>query len=699
MKSVQQLLRQPVQTIAGILLVALAVAILLTGVGQYFATALTRAQLEDNYNTIVLSSAAGSADWELNAKYYSWMDDLLERPPEMVKTISYTGLLSAYIPELTPDNYTQHYGAIGNYLDPVYGQPYSCAILVVTLESVEENIKEESISGMGSDGVMAQIVKYATMTVKGRVDHVISLQDGFTSPDGFSIELTVKASDAATLQAMSLTIGEQYLVYGMDYFDNDWLFRRELASGEVSFYQPFDNSKLYERHPLGEEHEVSDNLGTKYYYYENADGTYTAISERVLSLRNTCRMTACDYATLPDVVFKMDENNNILGFELLDDQRVLLEDENSNTMLQRGTSLMSADKYLALYSIPSITKLSGNAQQLLDTEEWRKVLEMVTINYHAFPVLAVDKLGYQAEFARQQARIVSGRDFTKAELTDGAKVCILSETLAASNGIAVGDTITLQYYGYDPNLNEDVLTYPKTTYPDAYFYSGIKALETQETYTVVGLYRTTGVTAVHSSYGFTSNTVFIPKNSINMKMVMGTEGVFRTIVLQNGTLEEFKALTKEAGIDRLFAFYDQGYLQVASELDAYEQIANKASIVGAVAYLIILMLFLILFPGRQRRELRTMVDLGTPRCICYKHIIVSSAGYLLPGTVIGVAVSFLLSEKVTSKLMAFAQITMHLEATEANFILLVALCQFLLAFVLTAMCAWWLILYAMKKYQ
>ena len=56
MKSIRQLFRQPLKTASGILLVALAVAILVTCVGQYTATSLTRAELDDNYDTVALLS-------------------------------------------------------------------------------------------------------------------------------------------------------------------------------------------------------------------------------------------------------------------------------------------------------------------------------------------------------------------------------------------------------------------------------------------------------------------------------------------------------------------------------------------------------------------------------------------------------------------------------------------------------------------
>ena len=56
MKSILQILRQPGKSLAGIILSALAAAILVICIGQYSATILTRANLDDRYDTIALVS-------------------------------------------------------------------------------------------------------------------------------------------------------------------------------------------------------------------------------------------------------------------------------------------------------------------------------------------------------------------------------------------------------------------------------------------------------------------------------------------------------------------------------------------------------------------------------------------------------------------------------------------------------------------
>lgn len=677
MKSIKQLLRQPVKTIAGIVLVALAVAILVTCVGQYAAAALTRSEMDRQYDTVVLTTDADrSLSWPESGEYYEWYQDLVENRTvgertDIVKTISNTGLLSAYIPQMTPDNYTRYDDFSGNYGTGELGVPYNCTVLVVTLNEIGTEVAEDKVSVNGNDGSYAEIDKCASISCRGTVDQVIALQEGFNSPEGFTINLTVKAANKAALEAMDLKTGQRYLVYGMDYFDDDWFFRQQIAEDEWNFAQPFDMSKVYKDHPLGPDYEWTENEW-EWYYYENIvkdEKVYVGFDADSLStqLRN-CSLTVCDYASLSHVVFQMDENNNILGFEGLTDQRVLLEDEHSDLMQQYGSTLISKVEYMQMYSVPTIAELKASVGDFLNSADgkvWQTVLKSIEVNNHAFPVLAVDKLGYQAEFAREQARIVQGRDFTQAELENGEKVCIISESQAVANGLSVGDTISMQTYHHDPNITEHVLGthYPNEASPYASFYSQARGFSSEpESYTIVGLYRLDNERGGKSSYGFTSSTLFIPKNSASGSVVTSDGGVFRSIILQNGKLDAFNEALEEVGYKEMFVAYDQGYSEIVTALESYETVSSRALYVGIGAYAAVMLLFILLYPMRQGSVLVTMGSLGATRGKKLRHLLASSAGILLPGSALGAVAGGLLWEKVAAELMAAVNVSIPLEA-------------------------------------
>src|SRR5699024_7722491 len=85
-------------------------------------------------------------------------------------------------------------------------------------------------------------------------------------------------------------------------------------------------------------------------------------------------------------------------------------------------------------------------------ELWKSALEDIQIQNHSFPMIGVEKLEYIPDFLRGTADIVQGRNFTQEELETGAKVCILSESLAQANGLEVGDTLSVQLFPEDVSL-------------------------------------------------------------------------------------------------------------------------------------------------------------------------------------------------------------------------------------------------------
>jgi len=247
----------------------------------------------------------------------------------------------------------------------------------------------------------------------------------------------------------------------------------------------------------------------------------------------------------------------------------------------------------------------------------------------------------------------------------------LFRSYVLENGLKLGDTITLRSYAYDPNVNEDITAYPDllSTYEGGFyvepgFYSSVRGFAGEpETYTIVGLYSRENAWQDGSLYAFTPNTIFIPKASTEAPMVMSEEGLFRSYVLENGTAEAFDALVKEAGYNGLFVYYDQGYEQVKDGLAAYESVSGQALYVGIAAALGILLLYILLFPLRQRRHLTVMSTLGATRGQRLAHLAAYNLGMLLPGVALGTLVGALVWKRVTAELLASvdALLPLHLE--------------------------------------
>lgn len=596
---IRQFFRNSAKSFAGILLLAFAIAALCIGVGQQQAALSAEKSVGELYTTVALPVpnlqtlwiSGGMTKFQYTSKLLTKeqldiIDQLLTENSALVKTVSNTGLASAYIPQLQPDMYTDHdyrYNyVVSDSLHPVDGgAPYCCAMLEVELEEVSGRVKSKADAyknglfiAAGKTARWAEELKtHYSVVVTGKIKSVVGLQPDLPDPTGYTAKLILMLPNEEALHALQLQIGQRYLVYGMDYYDLDW--------------------------------------------HNSIDGVWNKL--RVRSVTFTMK----DYSALSDC----------------------------------GEQ----------YSVPTIAHLEGNVVDFLSSDGgqlWQEALDAIAVNNQCFPILGVDNLNYIADFIRQKARISQGRDFTAEELSDGAKVCILSESLAEANGIAVGDTITLRYYEYDYDspyqsfLLEDPMAAGIQSPAAVYYTATTPFVNEGESYTVVGLYRNNGWEEPENNiYSFTPNTVFVPKTSVSGTMDYADQGLFRTIVLENGSMAAFRSATEAAGYGNLFTYYDQGYSEVQGQMTNFQDMANKAVITGIALAGAMLLIYLLLLPLQQKKTLYTMTSLGASPFHKLRHVLSCVLVHLIPGAVIGFALSQLLWQQVSDKLIAASEVT------------------------------------------
>lgn len=715
MKYFRQLLRQPLKFIAGVTVVSLAVSILCVCLGQSIAAGKTEATLEYHFTTIALPttkynySESYFTDFEGNKIPYlswsqtlpeeiaEWISNTIQTRTDLVEGLATPGLASAYISEINPDNLTHH-----RYYYPMDGEQeataphrleakptYSCAMLEMELLEICEPVGT-IIKGALEDGTEISITTEVSVELIGTVKNVVSLEDGYVDPTGCTIYLTLMLPDMESLNALQLEPGERYLVYGSDYLDGDWVLRGHISdalSSKLGTYVELDNldTECFSYYTEAELEQLAELYPqTEYYAKYLYDGNMVDVWEWQMKNQNTVFLTAQD-----ETVFGVQEwiKHSGGGYPSINWERWITEDN--------GNSLqVTQEQYSNLYSIPTITHLEGSVEEFLQSENgqiWSRQLDLMEVNFHVFPVIGVDKLGYVADFARETARIVDGRDFTQEELTSGDKVCIISETLAAANGLSVGDTILPRFYNYDWNSpyqgfiseSEGVVN------PSAYAYTQhTEFAGEKESYVIIGLYRQDNAWGDVSEnlYSFTPNSIFAPKTSISSDMDYGNQAFFQTLILKNGMIEEFRTLVNEAGYEDLYVYYDQGYTTISDSLQNYREVAQRAMQVGVIVYGIILVLFLFLFPGSQRKVLSTMNAMGTHRRYKIAQVVMTSAGILVPGAVIGTLAGMLLWQRVINALAESVGTTVTLEMDIVTLIM-VALGQLALALMLTVLLA------------
>ncbi len=658
MKSIRQLLRQPLKTLTGILLIATAVAVLCVGVGQGVASLKTQKNFEEMFTTTAVITDTyqntevrkrvpredGGGFYHLYKSVFSphlpdeirqWLEDTIAQHPEIVKAISTPGLASAYLPELTPINYTQYLNTSNDRTETgrntatthtmvakQTGAPYSCAVFEITLTELGAPFSEKTGDG-------ERIIRMLT----GTIEQVIGLQEGYKSPEGYIARLTMVFPDMESAEAFTATVGERYLVYGMDYFNLHWGLVKSL-SGQ------FIGPDLEDIDPA-RWHIITDEEREKYKDQIPAHagvGVYGVPDKYVW-------LTEWDLTCYRSITMTLEDFGQFY----------------TGTGRQEG---LTEAEYRERYTTPTIAKLDGTAEDFLTSEEgalWRKMLDNMAINNHTFPIIGVQKLNYVAEFVRGMAHLVQGRDFTQKELDSGAKVCIIPKVLAEQNGLAVGDTISADFFNYDHHApyQSFVEDDSNVTQPTAYFYSEHTPFTAQETYTIVGIYERTQVWRSASAsrlYEFTSNTVFVPETSVPSEMAYGKLGFFYTLILENGTAKELEALETKVGYRGLLSYDDQGYAKVSVGLFDYTTVAQLAFKTGAVIYAVVILLFLMLYPGRETKTLMTMHALGATRRMEVAHLFRSSVAILLPGTLLGLVGGGLLWHRLTTMIPASKEV-------------------------------------------
>lgn len=646
MRSAAQMVRQPLKTLSGIILVALAVAILCVCVGQASAAANMRAAMEESYHTVALPTnkyQTGSIPQEV----LDWIDKTVEENPDVILSDSHAGLASAYIPELHPDNYIRYVrpsSAVDstnqNLLPETTGAPYTCAMLEITLTKV--TLQELQESGG------------AVVVLKGTVENAVGLEQGYNDPTGYgvSVSLYIPDQDRMVELVNSLEIGQRYLTYGVDYVDRDWILRSSIAEDE-SGGGSGDGYSASALEGFVVEEFTPENL---FFINGETEEEWQALIDSGNALKNVAYYRqdyikedgTPDYYLAVFTAWEMVQSYHKVSYTLWD--------------FSEGTGNEKDQT-------PTIVKLEGTAEEFLASEEgalWAQALYDLQISNQSFPVVAVDDLMYIGEFATQDTAIVEGRDFTQEELDSGARVCVISDILAQRNGLSVGDVITAQFYDidWDSPIQSYISQNQGVINPTARFFTSNTAFSGEPVeYTIVGLYSQRAVwdTTAENLYAFTPNTIFAPKASVSGEMDYSYMGMFRTLVLKNGSMAEFQALLSAGGVESLFECCDQGYSDLVDNLYSYDLIADQALRIGLIVYSVVILLYFLLFPTRQGKSIDTMSSLGATRWERLVHINVSGLVILIPGSVIGVAAGIALRQEVIDALTKTAAVALPLE--------------------------------------
>ena len=629
MNPLHQLTRRPVKAAFGVLLLALAGAILCLSGGQYWAAVQTRAAVERTYTTVAVitglgsseetadstdaeslrqSSATGAAIFFQAPEQQSW--DIIRSRPTV-------GMVSGYSPCLKPaiSLYTGHSGI---------DAPYGCSIVEIRADAVTE-VNNDWFGESGS----------ANWQLDGQVLGIYGLNDAFRDPSGqrASVSLHQEYDDPAEL--LHPEAGKRYLLLSRSYGDSEWSLRRNVA--DWVFMESNVQSDPWSLDILGNLIRYDQRKNQSEHWYHTAGDAAeepVEFAPEELLYRDPAtgvEVTSIDPDAFGQFSFAVDA--------LKDTGEIMVEDPQ-----QPGNWRPETVDYTQ-YNLPSIQELPDGvtAQEVIDsTSSWRMAMESIQVNNRSVPVLAVDFVEGMLEFASERAQVTQGRSFSQSEYDSGAAVCLISETLARESGLDVGDTLPLSLYEKEKNL---MPTTVGDSDPTASYYLPQRGFQQETEYTVIGLYRQS------SEWGktvasFTPNSVLTPKKSVTCAMETGgsaieasPSGLWGTMILKNGTADQMEARLKENNLAGTVTYYDQGYSEIVESLDGFSRVSRTVLWVGLALWVVVLAAYCVLFPLQEGKTALRMWTLGTVKRDITGSIWLSSAAVAVIGTVIALAVS------------------------------------------------------------
>lgn len=251
----------------------------------------------------------------------------------------------------------------------------------------------------------------------------------------------------------------------------------------------------------------------------------------------------------------------------------------------------------------------ADCEAIMEADDPRveNLLKIAKQNYGMFMVTGIDQIEGIPLFAMNEAYIVKGREYTREEVKSGARVCLISTAFAEENKLQLGDTIHLNLFksNYYRRTIDGGTCYVMNASPV------IKAPVQQDTFTIIGIYRTKewGL----NKFCFPPATVFVPLKSLTFQ---GTKGIdyADALILQNGSNEQFLQDMEDAGIRKgVYTIYDGGYMQFMASLKTMQKDAGIVMAVCFLLFLVVTFASLTLMVQHLKKDVDIMLKIGADR--------------------------------------------------------------------------------------
>ena len=668
MNPMHQLTRRPVKAAFGALLLALAGVILALSGGQFWAAVQTRAGVEETYTTVAVVTggkrqlvSSGDIVYEDIGPTYEaneFLKEAAQKGWSIIRGQATMGLAGGYSPKLTPLTtfYQMDVDSSDTRIDNDEDVPYNFAILEIEITEVgEERVYYPREYDTGA---------FFNWVVSGKVLGVQAMSGDWNDPTGRNANFYLQITGESDAAGKALQAGQRILVFTHNYRDLDFEQRCLIAEDlRLSGYEVDPRSLDIENNLI----RYADR--TTAITITDGEGNPWPDDAPLYKDPVTGSESTIDLRRLNTIAFNVDDCS----------QPWTLYDEQWNVEEQKWEwTVQRVIAYDTDYDLASFTILPEGVtaeEMIASSPTWQKAMESVRVNSHSVPVLAVNHLEALADFAAGTTMVTQGRSISQAEYDSGAAVCLVSESLARENGLNVGDVLPLSLYEYDQDLR---YSYIHEYNPRPSCYLPDQGFQQETEYTIIGLYRQSNEW-VTTPTSFTPNSVFVPEKSVTCQTVYGNYGVWSSLILQNGTIDQMEARLEEKDLGGAVTYYDQGYSDIVESLDGYTRVSRTVLLVGLALWAVVLAAYCILLPMQEGKTALRMWTLGAKRRDIAGQIWIPSALVALVGTIIALVVSIPGMSWATDKIQALTGSDLTLTVSTGQ---TVALCAGALAIAL-----------------
>ena len=677
MNPMHQLTRRPVKAAFGALLLALAGVILALSGGQFWAAVQTRAGVEETYTTVAVVTggkrqlvSSGDIVYEDIGPTYEaneFLKETAQKGWSIIRGQATMGLAGGYSPKLTPLTtfYQMDVDSSDTRIDNDEDVPYNFAILEIEITEVGE---ESIYSQENLDDVYSEKKNYFfSWEITGKVLGVQAMSGDWDDPTGRNTNFYLQIDGSSDAEGKALQAGQRILVFAHHYRDMDFEQRCRIAwdlEWATGSPREIDPRSL----------DIENNMiryadRTTAITITDGEGNPWPDDAPLYKDPVTGNESTIDLRRLNTIAFNVDDCS----------QPWTLYDEQWNVEEQKWEwTVQRVIAYDTDYDLASFTILPEGVtaeEMIASSPTWQKAMESVRVNSHSVPVLAVNHLEALADFAAGTTMVTQGRSISQAEYDSGAAVCLVSESLARENGLNVGDVLPLSLYEYDQDLR---YSYIHEYNPRPSCYLPDQGFQQETEYTIIGLYRQSNEW-VTTPTSFTPNSVFVPEKSVTCQTVTGNYGVWSSLILQNGTIDQVEARLEENDLGGAVTYYDQGYSDIVESLDGYTRVSRTVLYVGLALWAVVLAAYCVLLPMQEGKTALRMWTLGAKRRDIAGQIWTPSALMALAGTIIALAVSIPGMSWATDKIQALTGSDLTLKVSVGQ---TVALCAGALAIAL-----------------